>query len=266
MTRAGIACLVVTVAMSSAQVSAPLADPFPAVVAQLRPSVAVVGSYHFQDTPTAAYFGTGFVVDDGLTLVTNAHVLDMIAEAKRDKHLRVFFPDSPDIQGRTATIVARDDLHDLAILRFTGLPVEPLRTDDLGDPPQGAAVGMLGYPIAAKLGVTPAVHRGVIAAVVPAVQPLPRGVKMTPTLIHALRNPYKLYQLDMAAFPGNSGSPIFDACTGRVVAVLNKTLAARTREHLIAAPSGVAYAVPARWVNRLIEQSRQVSQVDSERQ
>lgn len=240
-------------------------DPFPRVVAQLRPSVVAIGSYHFQDTPTAAYFGTGFVVDDGRTVATNAHVLDMIRDAGRDEHLRVFFPDSHEVQGRVATVIARDDLHDLALLRFDGSPATALDTTDRGDPLQGESVGMLGYPLAAKLGVTPAVHRGVIAAIVPAVQPLPRGVKMTPALRRALSNPYHMYQLDLVAFPGNSGSPVFDARSGQVIAVINKTLAAKTREHLVASPSGVAYAVPARWVNRLIEKSRQMSAADPAR-
>ena len=51
--------------------SAELAD----VVAAVRPSVVAVGLYSALTSPRFTFRGTGFVVGDGLTLVTNAHVL-----------------------------------------------------------------------------------------------------------------------------------------------------------------------------------------------
>ena len=51
-----------------------MSDRFTSVVAKVRPSIVAVGSYYFKDTPTVQYFGTGFAIDDGLTIVTNAHV------------------------------------------------------------------------------------------------------------------------------------------------------------------------------------------------
>jgi S1-C subfamily serine protease len=105
------------------------------------------------------------------------------------------------------------------------------------------------------LGLVPAVHRGVVAAVVPAVLPLPRGAKLTPELAEAIRRPYHLYQLDLTSFPGNSGSPLFDGGNGRVLGIINKTLATRTREHLLSEPSGITYAVPAKWIQELLIQT-----------
>ena len=81
---------------------------------------------------------------------------------------------------------------------------------------------------------------------------LPKGTKMTPELAAAIKKPYNLFQLDMVAFPGNSGSPLFETRTGTVIGIINMTLAKKTREHLFDKPSGIAYAVPMRWVHELI--------------
>ncbi len=232
-----------------------VADPFPSVVAAVRPSIVAIGSYYFKDTPTVQYVGTGFVVDDGLTVVTNAHVVQSLYKSNRIPQMRVFFPDDQPVAGRRAKIIGQDKFHDVAVLRIEGQPAPPLVLDSQREPVQGQSVGVLGYPIGLRLGLVPAAHRGVVAAVVPAVLPLPSGTKMTPELADALARPYNLYQLDLVVYPGNSGSPLFDAHTGRVVGIINKTLATRTREHLLDKPSGISYAVPTRWIEELLIRS-----------
>lgn len=227
-------------------------DLFPAVIAAARPSVVAVGSYSAKDAPSVAYAGTGFVVGDGRTVATNAHVIEAVRRRDRLGQLQVFFPDASPLAGRPATVLAEDRFHDVALLRFEGAAATPLRLDPQSVPEQGSAVGVLGYPIGVQLGLVPAAHKGVIAAVVPAVLPLPRGARLTPELAEAIRRPYDLYQLDLLVFPGNSGSPLVDAIDGRVVGIINKTLASRTREHLLSEPSGISYAVPIRWVNELL--------------
>lgn len=263
-TFVGALAIVVTIVAASAQAPAQApAQPddgpqeqFVEVVKSIRPSVLAVGSYLRTDKPTIRYAGTGFVVDDGNTVVTNAHVVSALRRAQRLEHLRVFFPDDDDRQGRVAKVVMEDAFHDVAILTFQGQAAPTLQLASKGDPPQGRGVGIMGYPIGTRLGLQPAVHKGVVAAVVPAVLPLPTGVKMTPELAAAIRNPYNLYQLDMVAFPGNSGSPLFDARNGQVVGIINMTLATKTREHLFDKPSGIAYAVPVRWIHELIRRHK----------
>jgi len=236
-------------------------DPFPDIVASIRQSVVAVGSYSRKDHPSVVYAGTGFVVDYGLTIVTNAHVADAIRKRDRVDQLRVFFPD-PDnlrkIRGRPATVLAEDTFHDVALLRIEGPAANALSLKlPIGEdqPRQGQAVAVMGYPVGLLLGLVPAVHRGVISAVVPAVLPLPRGAKMTPQLAAAIRKPYNLYQLDLVVFPGNSGSPLIDVRDGRVIGIINKTLANKTREHLLTHPTGISYAVPVHWVHELILRS-----------
>ena len=257
----GLAVVVAAWWMQSAStfaqpVGARPADPFVQATREIRPSVVAVGSYLRTDTPTVKYFGTGFVVDDGLTVVTNAHVVAALRQADRLGELRVFFPDTRDIDGREAKVVVEDAYHDVALIRFVGRPAPVVRLAPPKDPEQGTNVGILGYPIGTRLGLVPAVHQGVVGAVVPAVLPLPVGVRMTPELQAALKNPYNLYQLDMVAFPGNSGSPLFDGSDGTVIGIINMTLATKTREHLFDKPTGIAYAVPVRWIHDLIRRQK----------
>jgi len=229
-------------------------DPFVESVRRVRASVVAVGTYSRTDRPTIRYFGTGFVIGDGSMIATNHHVADAIRRANREKDMQVFFPDSLPTEGRRATIIGEDEKHDVAILRFDGAKATPLEMNLRLDVEQGMTVGVLGYPIGTALGLVPAAHRGVVAAIVPAVLPLPAGAKLTPELAEARRNPYMLYQLDLTVYPGNSGSPLFDGVDGRVIGIINKTLATRTREHLLEHPSGIAYAVPARWIEQLLRE------------
>lgn len=251
--------LIVTVSgdWPDAQTSQPTSDPFAAMVEANRAAVLAVGTYGFKDTPTGQYYGTGFVVGDGNIAATNEHVIAVIRKKKKLDQLTLFLPGQRPGRGRPAKLIGQDKFHDVAILRFAGPPIKPLTLDNRkGRPVQGQAVGIIGYPIGMHLGVVPAAHKGVIAAIVPAVRPLPKGTKLTPELAKAIQHPYQFYQLDLVVYPGNSGSPLFDAQTGKVLGVINKTLAAKTREHLLTNPSGIAYAVQIRWVDELITRYR----------
>lgn len=227
-------------------------EPFVAACRKIRPSVVAVGTYNPSDTPSVQYAGTGFVVDDGWTVATNQHVVEAVRKRRGLDDLQVFFPDAKPTEGRSAAVLLEDEHHDVALLRFEGAPAWPLQLEDQ-EPKQGADVGVMGYPIGLQLGLVPAAHRGVIAAVVPAVLPLPKGAKLTPELIEAIRRPYNLYQLDLVVYPGNSGSPLISARDGKVIGIINKTLATRTREHLLSKPSGIGYAVPVRWIQQLLK-------------
>lgn len=231
-------------------------DPYVATVARIRPSVVAVGSYRINDTPTVQYSGTGFVVGDGRVVATNAHVVQALRQRDRLDSLRVFFPDGAPVAGRVATVIAEDSFHDVALLRFDGLPAPAIPIDPTVEAPQGQEIGVLGYPIGTALGLVPATHKGVVAAVVPAVLPLPKGVKLTPELAEAIRRPYNLYQLDLVIYPGNSGSPLFDGRDGRLYGIINKTLATRTREHMLENPSAIGYAVPAKWIHDLLTRTQ----------
>ncbi|MEI8592639.1 serine protease [Photobacterium sp. Hal280] len=98
----------------------------PDVIAKIKPSVVGVGTYNKLATPRANLIGTGFVVGDGTLVATNNHVVPTAIEVDRSTGFVVFVGTgtSPDV--RTATVVARDSEHDLALLKITGSPLPSL--------------------------------------------------------------------------------------------------------------------------------------------
>lgn len=64
-------------------------------------------------------------------------------------------------------------------------------------------------------------------------------------MVKRLRNPYKVFQLDATAYPGNSGSPLYDPGTGAVVGIINSVAVKESKENILSKPSGITYAIPA---------------------
>ena len=64
--------------------------------------------------------------------------------------------------------------------------------------------------------------------------------------------PFFLYQMDATAYPGNSGSPVYDQKSGKVVAVINKVFVKRTKESVLSDPSGITYAIPVRYLQNML--------------
>ncbi|MNN82868.1 hypothetical protein D3C81_1998530 [compost metagenome] len=56
--------------------------------------------------------------------------------------------------------------------------------------------------------------------------------------------PYTVFQLDATAYPGSSGSPLFDPETGLVYGIVNMVYVKGLKEAAISAPSGITYAIP----------------------
>jgi S1-C subfamily serine protease len=68
-----------------------------------------------------------------------------------------------------------------------------------------------------------------------------------------LRNLFDAFQLDATAYPGNSGSPVYDPRTGRVVGVINSVVVKESKESVLEKPSGISYAIPAEYVKQLLK-------------
>jgi S1-C subfamily serine protease len=62
--------------------------------------------------------------------------------------------------------------------------------------------------------------------------------------------------LDATAYPGNSGSPLYDPATGHVVGIINKVFVQSTKETVIEKPSGITYAVPINSLRELLKKLR----------
>ncbi len=160
-----------------------------------------------------------------------------------------------DARLRTATTVGLDRAHDLALLRIDGAPLPPLRLAADTPAAEGLAVAIIGFPIGGVLGFSPVTHRGIVSSVTAIALPAPTSDGLNARAVHQLRSgSFDIYQLDATAYPGNSGGPVIDADSGRVIAVINSVLVKGSKESAIRFPSGISYAVPVRFVTELLKQ------------
>ena len=229
----------------------------PEVVAQVKPSVMAVGLYNELSNPRFTFRGTGFVVGDGRTLVTNAHVLP--EETAALQQLALQLPGNRRAGQETAldtrklTLLRQDRSHDLALLRLEGppLPVLSLADDDSGQ--EGQAVAFIGFPIGGLLGFSPVTHRATLSSITPIALPPPNARLLDAAAVARLRQgPFDIYQLDGTAYPGNSGGPLLDIDSGRVLGVINMVLVKNSKESVLSSPSGISYAIPVRFVRALL--------------
>ena len=233
------------------------ADPLPDTIDRVRPSVVAVGTLVSGRVrlkkPLAVYRGTGFVVGDGTLVVTNHHVVNHPLDTEKGERLAVFSGRGRQGRSHGARILRSDPEHDLALLRIDGGPLPALKLHR-GRVREGRAVALTGFPIGMVLGLYPATHRGILAAIVPAAIPAPAGQKLTAARLRRLKHPFEIYQLDAVAYPGNSGSPVYLPENGEVVGVINSVFVKGSKEDALRHPSGISYAIPVRWVRRLLEE------------
>jgi serine protease Do len=110
---------------------APAADTvaLPDIIDKIKPAIVVVGAFQKTRRPPSIFRGTGFVIADGLHVVTNAHVVPEKLDIEKKEVVAVFAGKANLVEVREATKVGEDRDHDLAILRITG---RPLTTMTLG--------------------------------------------------------------------------------------------------------------------------------------
>jgi len=218
-----------------------------ATVAAVRPAIVAVGSYRLRRTPPSHYLGTGFVIGDGRFCLTNAHVVAPVVDQHKGEEatiLSVFAREGEGTTRRPARVVGRDNDHDLALIAFDGPPLPTVRLGDSRAVREGEEVAITGFPIGMVLGLHPATHRGIVAAIVPITDPALSSRRLTGRRIHQLRHPFRIFQLDLTAYPGNSGSPLYRPANGAVIGVINAVFAKRGKESALTHPSGITYAIP----------------------
>jgi serine protease Do len=174
------------------------------------------GGNPMQQRPRQAA-GSGFVVSADGYIVTNNHVVDGATKVK------VSFDDQEEID---AKIVGTDSRTDLALLKIE--PKKPLTVLKFASktPRVGEWVLAVGNPF----GLGGTVTAGIVSA-----------------LARNIGGPYDYMQIDAAVNHGNSGGPTFNL-EGDVVGV-NTAIYSPTGGNV-----GIAFAVPADTVKRVVEQ------------
>ena len=225
-----------------------------ATVAAVKPAIVGVGTYQRTRSPAIRFVGTGFVTGDGLSVVTNAHVVPELLDSEKLEQLGIVVADGDGVAFRPAQLAGRDREHDLAHLRLSGAPMPALRLGDSAGVREGQDLAFTGFPLGMVLGLHHVTHRAMLSAITPVVMPSlsSRGLDAR-AIVQLQRAAFQIFQLDGTAYPGNSGSPVYDPASGTVLAVINMVFVKGLKETAITAPSGITYAVPARYVHELLQ-------------
>ncbi|MCM2678898.1 S1 family peptidase [Echinimonas agarilytica] len=224
------------------------------LIESVKPSIVGVGLYDPLAAPKATLMATGFAVAGGDLIATNAHAVPEL-DPSRKQNIAVLLPGRHSSRVYEATLVAKDEVHDLAILRIRGHNLPPLTLSNM-EVKEGLDIAFTGFPIGTMLGLHPVTHKGMIASIAPVMLPVANVSELTAAQLKILRNPYSVFQLNATAYPGNSGSPVYDVDSGEVVAIINKVLLTSNKESALTHPSAITYSVPVKHLKELLRSIR----------
>ncbi|MFT4615042.1 MAG: serine protease Do [Bacteroidia bacterium] len=248
----GLVCLLLLVLIPGAA-----ASELPYLIDRIKPSVVGIGTAYpprqpGRTGPAQRILGTGFAVGNGLQIITNAHVLPKDMDREHNESLVVFIGRGAQANAHPARVIEIDEAHDLALLSFKGNPLPALQLGDSDAVREGQRVAFMGFPIGMVLGLYPVTHQGLVSSIAPLAVPTSQVGELTSLHISRMRKQSTGFQLDATAYPGNSGSPVFELRHGRVIGVLNSVMVKQTRESVLTQPSGISYAIPSRYVQELL--------------
>ena len=224
-------------------------------VAKVKPSVVAIGIHTPTGRPQNTLRGSGFVIGDGLHVVTNQHVLPELLDVSLKQTMAVLVGSGKKAEVRMAEIVTTSTEHDLAILKISGAPLPTMKLAGDDFIAEGSYIAFTGFPISAVIGLYPVTHRGIIASITPTITPVAQAEQISIKMLKRLRNPYLVYQLDATAYPGNSGSAMYDINSGAVLGIINKVFIQESKEAVISKPSGITYAIPVKYLHQLLQKT-----------
>ena len=223
-------------------------------IERIKPSVVGIGTIQKLRSPPVNFLGTGFVVGDGLHVVTNAHVVPDLLDIANSESYLVITGKAREQDLRIATIVAMDKEHDLVLLKISGSPLPAMELGDAGTIREGQRLMFTGFPIGMILGFYPVTHNAMVSSMTPIVLPAHNSRQLNGKMINQLqRTSYAVFQLDGTAYPGSSGSPLYDGETGLVYGIVNMVFVKGTKEAAITNPSGISYAIPGQYIRNLMD-------------
>ena len=233
-------------------------------IKNVKPAIVGIGTFNKTRSPPVNFIGTGFAVGDGLNVVTNAHVILEILDKENEmldrqnsESLGIITGSGDAREFREAVPVAIDKEHDLAQLKISGMPLPAMELGDSGTVQEGQSLVFTGFPIGMILGFYPVTHRGMISSITPVVLPALNSKKLDVKMIMQLKkSAYAVFQLDGTAYPGSSGSPLYDPETGVVYGVINMVFVKGLKESALSQPSGITYAIPGNFVRDLLQRKQ----------
>ena len=229
-----------------------VAEQLPETLLKIKPSVVGVGTFLPSRSPRSVFLGTGFVIGNGKLVVTNAHVVAKSLDTERLEQWAIFVTINNTPKRAIVDRIAIDKEHDIAILKLRQGILPALTLGEVRNVREGELYAFTGYPIGMVLGLYPVTHQGVVSAISPVAIPVVNSSKLSAKLINRLHAPYDVYQLDATAYPGNSGSPLYEVGSGQVIGVINKVFVKDTKENVLSKPSGITYAIPIEHVKKLL--------------
>jgi len=215
------------------------------------------------NTANSGVVGTAFLVTPDGYFVTAAHVLEQY-KPKSAQMTVGMRQRSGDMGGVWFDVVEKDVAHDLALCKTsvplpkfvpreenpgTEQPIASLRVS-LAAPVTGQLIAIAGFPLGSW---NPAIQFGTVAAIRttnPNAGRVPAGQR-------------ELLQISASGNKGNSGSPVISLDTGDVIGVVVQAqpapLFSTVQGVPLAQSSGIMLAVPASWVQDLLERHGIVS-------
>lgn len=266
MRRRSVASIVGLALLAMLPMVRPASATLPEQIEKIKPSVVAVGTHQRTRSPQFAFRGTGFAVGDGTLIATNAHVVPDTIDADNLETIAILASaeGGREVQVREAKIAAFDREHDLALLRVSGAALPALKLGESEAMQEGDAVAFTGFPIGNVMGFHAVTHRAIIASITPIVIPSATAQQLSGKVIRRVQTgAFDVFQLDAIAYPGNSGSPVYDVERGEVRGIINMVFVKGTKEAALTAPTGISFAIPAKHLDALVRQQVMKTQAES---
>jgi len=193
-------------------------------IKKIKKSIVAIG---FHPNPQQiTIVGSGFCVSDDGKILTAAHLYNMLNESQRNNlkanvMVEQLDKDLERYEWISINLIAKDDKNDIAIFQLEEYQNTLLKKIELGDSEKvkiGQEVYFIGFPYAAQLinegfGITLVVNKGIISNI--------KRDGIDPD------HPRNWLIVDAISNPGNSGCPLIDIKSNKVIGVM--TIAFRTK-------------------------------------
>jgi len=222
-------------------------------IKEVRQSVIAVGFRH--NSTKVTIVGSGFAVGNNAKILSSAHLYDKLKPEHRNKlvGLAMTKQDSNGLEHYSwfpLKLIKKNEKNDMALFEIENYEKTLLTSLELGDSDKamvGQDVYFIGFPYAAVLinegyGISLIVNKAIIS-----------NIKLDG---QDPKHPRNFIFLDSISNPGNSGSPLFDLITNKVIGVMAITFRTRSKtqpELDIREPMHICAAKPINLAKSLLE-------------